>query len=104
MAILSRDDFVKSVHARIDGDTSEEAIKFAEDMLDTYNDMESRRNDSGEDWETKYHELDEQWRTKYVHRFFHGGDSSIPMEHQEETPEERAETITIDDLFTSAHN
>lgn len=100
MAILNRDDYVKSVHGWIDGNTSEEAIKFAEDMLDTYNDLESRKNDSGEDWEKKYHELDEQWRTKYVHRFFHGGDSYTPEERHEETPEERAETITIEDLFT----
>jgi len=102
MAILNRDDFFSRIQTVIGDDTSDDAMSFVEDMTDTYNEMESRANESGEDWERRYHELDESWKKKYKHRFFSGNGRSNPGNEPEVDPDgtdNRGETITINDLF-----
>lgn len=97
MAILNRDEFFSRIHEQVGTDTSDTSISFVEDMTDTYNSLESRANGDGEDWEKKYHDLDESWKKKYRHRFFNGGDRSVPDDREE--TETRKEDITIDELF-----
>lgn len=98
MPVLNRDEFFDRIHQRVGTDNSDEAIKFIEDMSDTYNALEERANGDGTDWERKYHELDESWKKKYTHRFFSGGANCLPSE-TEETKEKDGSSITIDDLF-----
>ena len=104
MAILSRDEYFASLHDRLGSDSSEEGIKFLEDMTDTYNDMENRVNGDGVDWEQKYHELDESWKARYQHRFFNGGDRSMPNGNcgndDEESDDYDPESVKVDDLFS----
>ena len=105
MAILSRDEYFASLHDRLGSDSSEEGIKFLEDMTDTYNDMESRVNGDGVDWEQRYHELDESWKARYQHRFFNGGDRSVPNGTfsaggcEEDEDEYNPDDVKVDDLF-----
>lgn len=101
MAILNKDEYINSVHARIGTDNSDESIKFLEDMVDTYEDLERKSTGDGEDWEKKYHELDETWKARYKHRFLTG--STISSDEADidtvVAEEEKAETIEINDLF-----
>lgn len=102
MAILNRDDFFNRVNAMIGTDTSDDSMAFIEDMTDTYNDMESRANGDGIDWKARYDELDKSWRDKYKRRFFStGGYSNYggAREEEENSESDRAEKITINDLF-----
>lgn len=107
MAILSREDFFSKLQARIGQDTSDEAIQLLEDMTDTYNDLVNKGSNSDtEDWKARYEENDKMWREKYRDRFFSGSTDAeplpeppVPEKSEEET---RAETITVNDLFTTA--
>ena len=99
MAILSRDDFFARLHERLGDDTTDESIAFLEDMTDTYNDLEKRSKGDGVDWEKKYHELDESWKKRYRHRFFSGGDTSVPNNDNNKEDEFDSETVTVEDLF-----
>lgn len=104
MAILSRDEYFSSLHDRLGSDSSEEGIKFLEDMTDTYNDMESRVNGDGINWEQRYHELDESWKARYQHRFFNGGDRGIPNgasgnTDQDEADDYNPDEVNVSDLF-----
>lgn len=98
MPVLNRDEFFDRIHKRVGTDNSDEAIKFIEDMSDTYNALEERANGDGTDWEQKYHELDESWKKKYTHRFFSGGTNYIPDESEDKNKKDSS-TITVDDLF-----
>lgn len=101
MAVLNRDDYFARLHERLAEDTSDEAISFLEDMTDTYNDMEKRMNGDGNDWERKYHELDESWKKRYRHRFFNGGDRSVPT-YDDNSDDDKidADRVMVEDLFT----
>lgn len=69
MAVLSKEEFLSTLKAKVGEDTSDESIKFLEDMSDTYNHLESVSQPT-EDWKAKYDELDASWRKKYTDRFF----------------------------------
>lgn len=101
MAVLNRDDFFAKIRERIGTDGSEEATVFLEDMTDTYNDLESRAENSGGEWERKYHELDESWKSRYRHRFFSGDTRSVIDSKEDDSGEDDSdpEEITVDDLF-----
>ena len=102
MSVLNRDEFFNRVHQRVGTDNSDEAIKFIEDMSDTFNSLEERANGDGTDWEKKYHELDESWKKKYRHRFFSGGIKCPPPETEEKKKKDGS-SITIDDLFEQSN-
>lgn len=98
MPVLDKEKFFNRLHERIGNDTSDEAISFLEDMTDTYNDLESKRNGDGEDWKKKYQENDAAWRAKYRHRFLNtDGGNYQPMKEEDE---EEVKEVTINDLFT----
>ena len=97
MAILTREEFFQQLQNHIGTDSSDETIRFMEDMTDTYNDLDTRANVDGRQWEQKYKELDESWKKRYQHRFFNsGGGNPGP---RIDTPEREREEITIDELF-----
>ena len=63
--IKSKEDLLATVSARLEGDTSDEAISLFEDLSDTLTDMETKANGDGTDWKAKYEENDAEWRKKY---------------------------------------
>ena len=99
MAILNREEFFARLNERLGNDTSDESIKFLEDMTDTYNDLETRANNDAADWERKYHELDETWKKRYRHRFFNGSSSNFVSEKETEEEDYEPEEVSIEKLF-----
>ena len=103
MSVLTKEQVMEQVKTRIGDDTSDEALKFLEDLSDTVNDYESRANGDGTDWKAKYEENDKEWRTKYRERFFapvendEGNDSS----HKGADDDDTEAPKTFDDLFKS---
>lgn len=109
MAVLSRDEFIARLQARVGEGTTDEDIAFLEDFTDTYNDLESK---GSADWESKYNALDADWRKRYKERFFDGPSSAensnpdpigetgeiVNIAGDAEIVEEEKE-LTIDDLF-----
>ena len=90
--ILNREEYEARVRATVGDDLSDASLQFVTDMMETYNDMESRATGNGEYTKEKFEELDRTWRTKYRDAFFAGG--STPPSTEPERP------ITIGDLFT----
>lgn len=70
MAVLTKDDLMSLVKDRIGDDTSDETLKFVEDISDTISDLEQKAKGDGVDWKQKYEENDKSWRDKYRERFF----------------------------------
>jgi len=108
MAILSKEDFFTAIKTRVGDDVSDDAMKFIEDITDTYNSLtESSAKDDGEDWKAKYDELDKTWREKYKARFFEGSNTESSnetskekaKEEQEKDVKEDGEEVSFDDLF-----
>ena len=95
MSVLSKDDFLNRIKAKIGEDTSDDNIAFIEDMTDTFNDLEGRANDSG-NWKEKYDNLDASWRKKYTERFFSGSPENDPDPQPQPNP---TADVTFDDLF-----
>lgn len=106
--ILTKADFMKVIKERVGDDTSDESLKFIEDMNDTYNDLEKKLNPNkktDEQWEEELKKKDEEWREKYKARFFEGveepddKDKVDPLLMPDEKKPSKEETITVDDLF-----
>ena len=69
MPALSKDQLLSKIKERIGEDTSDEALRFIEDVTDTIDDYESKTKDNT-DWKKKYEDNDAEWRKKYKDRFF----------------------------------
>lgn len=110
MSVLTKEQFMENFKKIIGDSTSDDVVAMLEDITDTYNDFETRSNQSGqEDWKAKFEENDKMWREKYTNAFFKGApdkDSSLnidPPKPPEPDPETvRAESIEIDDLFVES--
>lgn len=100
MAVLNKEQFFDAVNGIIGTDTSEESLKFLEDMQDTYGSLSEETNSEAEEWKEKYLAM----KAKYRHRFL-GGTIGRPdieeIEDKEREAEERAKNIAIDDLFST---
>ena len=94
--IKSKEDLLATVSARLEGDTSDEAISLFEDLSDTLTDMETKANGDGTDWKAKYEENDAEWRKKYKERFFNTSANEEGGNENDELPIKR----NFDDLFT----
>lgn len=103
MAVLNREEFFNRVSERVDGDSSDEAIRFVEDMTDTYEDLEAKATGGANaEWERRYNELDRAWKERYKARFFNEKSSGYRRTETTEMDEngDIKETILIEDLFT----
>ena len=106
MAVLSKEDFLKAIQTRIGEDSSDDAMKFIEDMTDTFDSLTTASTGDGEDWKAKYDELDKTWREKYKARFFEGANTQSSnvttadeaKEEQETDVKEDGENISFDEL------
>ena len=94
--IKSKEELLATVSARLEGDTSDEAIALFEDLSDTLTDMETKANGYGTDWKAKYEENDAEWRKKYKERFFNSSANEDGGNENDEPQIKR----TFDDLFT----
>lgn len=91
MAVLSFDELISKIKAKIGDDTSDESIELLEDVSDTFN-----ANNDDEDWKTKYEENDKEWRKKYIERFSGLGSD----EHDDDDgDDDNEEKTTFEELF-----
>lgn len=99
MSVLSKEDLLSAIKTRLGEDTSDEAIKFLEDVTDTVSDLESKANGDEEEWKTKYTELDKEWRKRYTDRFFSGSSEDDEDDIDEPKGDEDNAPKTYEDLF-----
>lgn len=94
MAVKTLDEF-KEIFASGDF-TPDSMLELAEDVADTLNDFIAKLAEAQE----ATAKVEKEWREKYTNRFFEGdGETEIETTEDPEDPEERAERITINDLF-----
>lgn len=99
---------MNKIKERVGEDSSDEALKFLEDMTDTFNDLHTKataqNKKTDEDWKKELEEVENKWRTKYRDRFFSGNSTDDDNEDKLLMPEEKKptpeESVTFDDLFT----
>lgn len=96
--VLNKEEFLATLKNRVGEDTSDDAIKFLEDMSDTYDDLVNRTGDSDE-WKKKYEENDKSWRDKYTKRFFEKTDPASTPKPEQLEDGEGDNAIKIEDLF-----
>lgn len=94
MAIVTREQIMERIRAKIGDDTSDDTISLVEDINDTFTDYDRRVTESG-DWERRYNENDAQWRRRYTDRFF-GGEDVPPLPTE---VEEKETMLTYENLF-----
>lgn len=85
MAVRTREEIMELIKKRVGDSTTDEDIRFVEDINDTLADYD-RRASGQEDWKTKYEENDQEWRRKYTERFFSndsGGDTTVSTVQKE---------------------
>lgn len=114
MAVISREELVASVTARLGGEPDDDGIVLLENLSDTLADYESRANVDIESernaWEeerqtlnNRIAEVDSEWRRRYTERF------NEPTEHKsmletdeviEDTSDMTNTEVQVEDLFT----
>lgn len=113
MAVLNKQDFMNQIKAIVGDKNDDATLKFLEDANDT---ITSLNDDYKAKYETAVKEkedLDKEWRERYKSRFF--DDTNInnnntnsnnnttnnndPFDERTEE-QKKAETITVNDLFT----
>lgn len=90
MAILKKEEFMEQLKRYTGEDTSDETLKFLEDVSDTY-----QAWGDNETWKEKYEENDSNWRKRYKERFEEAGDRDERDNRDEEVKEKR----TFEELF-----
>lgn len=102
MAVLTKDDLMKLVLDKVKDDTSDEAIKFREDVTDT---IDSMTVTDGVDWHQKYTENDASWRKKYADRFNEPAgskkDTDPALPDPESEPDHEPEPLEFENLFNT---
>ena len=108
---LTREEYMASIASIIGDRTDDEALKFVEDMTDTfdgnvnteYEETINNLNATIKELTDKNNTIEEEWRKKYLARFYGGSDEEIDPSNQnvieDETMLDGNENITIDDLF-----
>lgn len=96
MSILSREQVLERLKAKIGDSTNDEDISLLEDFTETFDDLEKRTKDST-DWKAKYEENDAKWRQKYRDRFFSSEEPPKPDEPPK--PEDKTEPLKYEDLY-----
>lgn len=87
--ILSKDELLESIKNKFADDTSDDTIKFIEDISDTLSSYD------GEDWKSKYEQNDKEWREKYKNRFF----NNVSEEEEVEDEQKDESCLSYDDLI-----
>lgn len=102
MAVLTKEQLLDKLKAKLGEDTSDEALALIEDVTDTCTDYENKGKDTT-DWKKKYEDNDKNWRQKYRDRFFSakkdddkGGDGD---DDDDDNGDDKKEPLTYDNLF-----
>lgn len=106
MAIVEMQNLFDRIKKKVGEVPSDEDISLLEDFTDTFTsisksdpeDWKGKFERSEAEWKEKYEKNDADWRKRYTDRFM-GKVEDIP-EVKDSLEKQRAETITIDDLFT----
>ena len=108
---LTREEYMASIASIIGERTDDEALKFVEDMTDTYDgninpeyeETINTLNATIKELTDKNNTIEEEWRKKYLARFYGGSDEENDPSNndviEDETMLDSKEDITIDDLF-----
>lgn len=72
MSVRSKDEILDILREKFTGDETDSAINIIEDISDTFDDYNTRLNDST-NWQEKYEQNDAEWRQRYKDRFFNSG-------------------------------
>lgn len=95
--ILTKDNFIARVNARVGESTTDDDLSFLEDMTDTYNDLESRTHD---DRIAELEAENESLRKRYRERFELGTDNTDNYGRGDEIEEDEiTDTLTFEGLF-----
>lgn len=101
MAVLTKDEFFDRLRNVVGDDVSDDAVRLVEDFTDTYNALEKRDNEG--EVERLKEELEKNnasWAKLYKERFLSGSGGNVAPVTPEQTEQERAASIKIEDLFT----
>ena len=90
MAVLDKEKFNEAIRAVVGDSPDDAGLEFLTNMNDTY----ENRCKSTQDVRDEMKQLDDSWRKRYADAF------NKPIEKPKDTEEDRAESITISDLFT----
>ena len=108
---LTREEYMASIASIIGERTDDEALKFVEDMTDTFDgnvnadnaETINTLNETIKELTEKNKSIEEEWRKKYLARFYGGSDEEMNPSNQnvieDETMLDGEENITIEDLF-----
>lgn len=78
MSTLNKEEYFASIRNMLGDRNDEDAIKFLEDMTDTFSSLEKGVKGDGIDWEQKYKENDKAWADRYRRRFLNGDGGAGP--------------------------
>lgn len=100
MAILTREQILEQIKGWLGDDTSDEALKFVEDITESLDNYETL-SATGSEWKTKFEQNDAEWRQKYRDRFFNSSvkDDLAQLEKQKTAGDPDNERLTFDKLF-----
>lgn len=101
MAVLTRDELMDGVKTIVDDVTTDECVKFLEDLSDTLdafdNDKYTELVGELEKLKSDYERMEMDWRKKYTDRFF--AEKVDDIEEKVDDIEKKVDEITIDDLL-----
>lgn len=95
----SKEELLTAIRSKLGETPTDEELSLLEDVSDTLDGTtEGAKDDT--DWKAKFEENDAKWRKKYTDRFLGKTEDDIP-EVKEEKQKDKAENISIEDLFTT---
>lgn len=102
MSVLKKEEYFESIRGIIGDRSDAQAVKFLEDMTDTFNAQEKGIKGDGVDWEKKFRENDKAWSERYRNRFMYGDGGNGPSASGSGSQGGYdPEAVTIADLFKS---
>ena len=93
--IRSKDELLSGFNEIIGENTDDTILSFIEDISDTYDDLQTKSNDT-ENWKERYENNDKEWRQKYKDRFMNRNDIEPDLEVEETQP---SKPMRFEDLF-----
>lgn len=91
MAKLTREEYINKIRSFVGETPDDDGMQLLQDFTETFDSMSG---DTHTDWKQKYEDNDKDWRKKYADAF----NQPIPTSH-EETEDEHAQNVRINDLF-----
>lgn len=96
--VLSKEELIKRITDYVGTDSSEKALEFLTDTLDTIQNLETDRTDEIVRLKAQLDETNRAWREKFLSRFYSGisGEADATSVEDESLS---AEEISVKDLF-----